>query len=58
VIEYLTLEGVLALIDDLKVGAIRDAGLLDSAVHRPHAKVSGADAYPRATTRLQCYWSH
>jgi death-on-curing protein len=46
VIEYLTLEDVLALIDDLKVGPIRDVGLLDSAVHRPQSTVFGADAYP------------
>ena len=45
-IEYLTLEDVLTLIDDLKVGPIRDVGLLDSAVHRPQATVFGADAYP------------
>lgn len=45
-IEYLTLEDVLALIYDLKVGPIRDVGLLDSAVHRPQATVFGADAYP------------
>lgn len=46
-IEYLTLEDVLALIDDLKVGPIRDIGLLDSAVHRPQATVFGVDAYPK-----------
>ncbi len=45
-IEYLTLEDVLALIDDLEVGPIRDVGLLDSAVHRPQATVFGVDAYP------------
>lgn len=44
--EYLTLEDVLALIADLKVGPIRDVGLLDSAVHRPQATAFGADAYP------------
>ena len=44
--EYLTIEDVLALIDDLKVGPIRDVGLLESAVHRPQATVFGADAYP------------
>lgn len=43
---YLTLEDVLALIDDLQVGPIRDVGLLDSAVHRPRATVFGLDAYP------------
>lgn len=45
-IEYLTLEDVLALIDDLGVGPIRDIGLLDSAVHRPKVSVFGDDAYP------------
>lgn len=44
--EYLTLEDVLALIADLKVGPIRDVGLLDSAVHRPQSTAFGADAYP------------
>lgn len=45
-IEYLTLDDVLALIDDLSVGPIRDIGLLDSAVHRPQVTVYGDDAYP------------
>lgn len=45
-IEYLTLEDVLALIEDLGVGPIRDIGLLESAVHRPQATVFGRDAYP------------
>ena len=44
--EYLTLEDVLGLIEDLGVGPIRDIGLLDSAVHRPQVSVFGADAYP------------
>ncbi len=45
-IEYLTLEDVLALIEDLGVGPIRDIGLLESAVHRPQVTVFGDDAYP------------
>ncbi|HML51997.1 MAG TPA: type II toxin-antitoxin system death-on-curing family toxin [Propionicimonas sp.] len=45
-IEYLNLEDVLSLIEDLGVGPIRDIGLLDSAVHRPSVSVFGADAYP------------
>ena len=45
-IEYLTLDDVLALINDLDVGPIRDIGLLDSAVHRPRVTVYGEDAYP------------
>lgn len=45
-IEHLTLEDVLGLIEDLDVGPIRDIGLLDSAVHRPQVSVFGTDAYP------------
>ena len=45
-IEYLTLEDVLSLIEDLGVGPIRDIGLLDSAAHRPQVSVFGEDAYP------------
>jgi death-on-curing protein len=46
VIEYLSLEDVLALIDDVSVGPMRDIGLLDSAVHRPQVTVFGRHAYP------------
>ena len=45
-IEYLTLEDVLSLVEGLGVGPVRDAGLLDSAVHRPRVSVFGRDAYP------------
>lgn len=45
-IEYLELEDLLQLIDDLRVGPIRDLGLLDSAAHRPQVSVLGEDAYP------------
>ena len=45
-IEYLTLEDILSLIADLRVGPIRDIGLLDSAMHRPQVSVFGEDAYP------------
>ena len=44
-IEYLELEDVLALIEDLRVGPIGDIGLLDSVVHRPQVTVFGHDAY-------------
>ncbi|CCH76659.1 Death-on-curing family protein [Nostocoides japonicum T1-X7] len=44
--EYLTLDNLLALIEDLGVGPIRDVGLLDSAVHRPRATAFGDEAYP------------
>lgn len=45
-IEYLTLEDVLSLVEDLRVGPVRDIGLLDSAVHRPQVSVFGREAYP------------
>ena len=44
--QYLTLEDVLFLIDDLGVGPVRDIGLLDSAVHRPGVTFFGREAYP------------
>ena len=34
-IEYLTLEDALLLIEELAVGPVRDLGLVDSALHRP-----------------------
>ncbi len=53
-IEYLTLDDVLALIDDLGVDPIRDIGLLDSAVHRPQVTVYGDDAYPDIDQKARC----
>lgn len=43
---YLSLEDLIHLVDDLKVGPIRDLGLLDSAAHRPSTALFGQDAYP------------
>lgn len=43
--EYLTLEDVLSLVEDLEVGPVRDIGLLDSAIHRPRVSVFGREAY-------------
>ncbi|MEP6630830.1 MAG: type II toxin-antitoxin system death-on-curing family toxin [Lapillicoccus sp.] len=43
---YLTLPDLLALVDDLGVGPVRDLGLLDSAVHRPQTELLGHEAYP------------
>ncbi|WP_181775604.1 type II toxin-antitoxin system death-on-curing family toxin [Amycolatopsis pittospori] len=45
-IEYLALEDLLALSEDLGVPKIRDLGLLDSAAHRPRTSLMGRDAYP------------
>lgn len=45
-VEYLTLDDLLALADDLGVSKVRDLGLLDSAAHRPKSSLMGQDAYP------------
>ena len=44
-VRYLTLEDLLTLVDDLRVGPVRDVGLLESAAHRPTTTLWGADAY-------------
>ena len=44
-VEYLTLEDALSLIEGLAVGPVRDLGLLDSALHRPATMLWGHDAY-------------
>ena len=52
-IEYLDLDDVLALADRL-LGvrlAVRDVGLLGSAVARPQTTVGGSDAYPDIWTK-------
>ncbi|HEY1829321.1 MAG TPA: type II toxin-antitoxin system death-on-curing family toxin, partial [Acidimicrobiales bacterium] len=48
---YLTLEDLIHLVDDLKVGPIRDLGLLDSAAHRPRTSLFGQDAYAALDTK-------
>ncbi len=42
----LTIEDLLSLVEDLRVGPVRDVGLLDSATHRPGAVLYGHEAYP------------
>ncbi|MPV49295.1 type II toxin-antitoxin system death-on-curing family toxin [Pseudactinotalea sp. HY158] len=42
----LTLEDLLGLVGDLRVGPVRDLGLLASAAHRPGVRLFGVDAYP------------
>lgn len=43
---FLTLEDLLAMVDDLRVGPVRDFGLLDCAAHRPSTRLWGEPAYP------------
>ncbi len=45
-IEHLSLEDLLVLVDDLGVGPVRDLGQLDAAAHRPRTSLWGNDAYP------------
>jgi death-on-curing protein len=47
--EYLSLEDLLDLVSALRVGPVRDVGLLDSACHRPRASFLGQEAYPTLT---------
>lgn len=44
--EYLSLEDLLDLVNELGTGPVRDLGLLDSACHRPQATFFGQEAYP------------
>jgi death-on-curing protein len=49
---YLQLEDPLALVEELRVGPVRDLGLLDSAAHRPQTSLFGEDAYPDLHTKV------
>jgi death-on-curing protein len=44
-VEYLDLEDMLQLVRHLRVGPVRDLGLLDSSVWRPRSSILGQDAY-------------
>jgi death-on-curing protein len=50
-LEYLTLEDTFDFIELLRIGPIRDLGLLDSALARPRSSAFGHDAY--ATPKLK-----
>ncbi len=45
--EWLTLEDLLYLAEDIGVGPVRDIGLLESAAMRPATTLMGDEAYPR-----------
>lgn len=49
--EYLSLEDLLNLVNELGTGPVRDLGLLDSACHRPQATFFGQEAYPTLATK-------
>jgi death-on-curing protein len=48
---YLDLEDLLALVEKLRAGPVRDVGLLDSGAARPRSSAFGDDAY--ATVSLK-----
>lgn len=50
-VEYLDIEDALTLVRQLRIGPVRDLGLLDSALARPRSSAFGQDAYP--TTALK-----
>ncbi len=45
-IDYLSLEDLLTIVERYRLQAVRDLGLLDSAAHRPQTSLFGDDAYP------------
>lgn len=45
-VEYLRLEDLLALAEDLGVAQLRDLGLLQAAAERPATTLYGREAYP------------
>ncbi|HIZ38177.1 MAG TPA: type II toxin-antitoxin system death-on-curing family toxin [Candidatus Ruania gallistercoris] len=45
-VDFLTLDDLLALAEDLGVNEVRDVGLLDAAAHRPTSVLWGREAYP------------
>ena len=45
-IDYLSLEDLLTIVERYRLQAVRDLGLLDSAAHRPQTSLFGEDAYP------------
>lgn len=50
--EYLRLEDLLAIEQELGSPGIRDVGLLDSACARPQATVFGEEAYPSLALKI------
>lgn len=45
-IDYLSLEDLLTIVERYRLQGVRDLGLLDSAAHRPQTSLLGEDAYP------------
>ena len=49
--EFLSLEDLLDIVSALKIGPVRDLGLLNAAALRPQTTLMGQDAYPSTTAK-------
>ena len=49
--EFLSLEDLLDIVTALRIGPVRDLGLLNAAALRPQTTLMGQDAYPSTTAK-------
>ena len=49
--EFLSLEDLLDIVSALKIGPVRDLGLLNAEALRPQTTLMGQDAYPSTTAK-------
>lgn len=49
--EFLSLEGLLDIVTALRIGPVRDLGLLNAAALRPQTTLMGQDAYPSTAAK-------
>lgn len=49
--EFLSLEDLLDIVAALRIGPVRDLGLLDAAALRPQTTLLGKDAYPSTAAK-------
>ena len=49
--EFLSLEDLLDIVSTLKIGSVRDLGLLNAAALRPQTTLMGQDAYPSTAAK-------
>jgi death on curing protein len=54
-VDYLDVEDLLGMIRRLRVGPVRDLGLLDAACARPRASAFGQDAYPTVVQKAAAF---
>lgn len=54
---FLTVEDLMALVEDLGVGPVRDVGLLESAVARPRTSLWGVMSIQQWGPRPRLSWT-